>query len=46
MLAYALLLILLVPLTFLSANLENLFSPDELTAMGIRLEPPQVEETL
>jgi hypothetical protein len=46
MLAYVLLLILLVPLTFLSAALENLFSPDELTAMGIHLETPQAEETL
>jgi hypothetical protein len=46
MLAYALLVILLAPLTFLSANLEDLFSPDELTAMDIRLETPQAEETL
>ncbi|HLO31775.1 MAG TPA: hypothetical protein VK249_21660 [Anaerolineales bacterium] len=38
MLAYIFLLILLIPLAFLPATLEGLFSPDELTKMGIRLE--------
>ena len=45
MLIYILVLILLLPITFLSVALENLFSPDELNAMGIRLESPQGIET-
>jgi len=44
MLAYILILILLLPVAFLSATLENLFSPDELTEMGIRLENPRASE--
>jgi hypothetical protein len=43
--AYILMLILLLPITFVSGVIENLFSPDELTEMGIRLERPDVEET-
>lgn len=38
MLTYFFLLILLMPLAFLPAALEGLFSPDELAKMGIRLE--------
>ena len=45
MLAYALILILLLPITFLSSTIENLFSPEELNEMGIRLEVQQAEET-
>ena len=45
MLVFALLLILLIPLTFLSAALENLFSPEELNVMGIRFETPQAPST-
>jgi len=44
--AYLLILLLLLPLTFLSSALEGLFSPAELTEMGIRLENPQAEEAL
>jgi hypothetical protein len=46
MFAYAFILILLLPLTFLSSTIEGLFSPAELTEMGIRIESPQVEEVL
>jgi len=44
MLAYILVLILILPVAFLSSTLENLFSPDELTEMGIRLENPRASE--
>lgn len=38
MIAYLTLLILLLPVIFLSSAMESLFSTDELTEMGIRLE--------
>jgi hypothetical protein len=38
MFAYVLILFLLLPLTFLLSTLESLFSPDELSEMGIWLE--------
>ena len=38
MLASILLLILLLPVAFLSSTLESLFSPNELAEMGIRLD--------
>jgi hypothetical protein len=41
MLTYILVLILLLPVTFLSVALENLFSPEERNAMGIHLENPR-----
>jgi hypothetical protein len=40
------LIFLLLPITFLIANLEDLFSPDELSEMGIQLENPSVELTV
>ncbi|HSL43486.1 MAG TPA: hypothetical protein VK897_08640 [Anaerolineales bacterium] len=45
MFAYAVLFILLLPVMFLSSTVESLFSTDELTEMGIRLENPQAAET-
>lgn len=45
MLTYILVLILLLPITFLLVALENLFSLEELNAMGICLESPQGIET-
>jgi len=44
MFAYILILILLLPVAFLSSTLENLFSPDELTEMGIRLKNSRAGE--
>jgi hypothetical protein len=38
MFVYALLLIVLLPIAFLSSSLEDLFSSEELTEMGIHLE--------
>jgi len=46
MFAYALIFILLLPITFLIATLEDLFSPDELTEMGIQLENTSVGLTV
>jgi hypothetical protein len=40
------LIFLLLPITFLIANLEDLFSPDELSEMGIQLGNPSVELTV
>lgn len=44
MFTYALILILVLPVAFLSSTVESLFSPDELTEMGIRLGSSQPEE--
>ena len=44
MFAYALILILVLPIAFLSSTIESLFSPDELTEMGIRIGSSQAEE--
>ena len=44
MFAYAVILILVVPVAFLSSIIESLFSPDELTEMGIRLANQPTEE--
>jgi hypothetical protein len=44
MLAYALILIFVLPFAFLSSTVESLFSPDELIEMGIRLENQPAEE--
>lgn len=44
MFAYVLILMLLLPLAVLPWTLENFFSPDELTEMGIRLEHQRPEE--
>ena len=44
MFAYALILILLLPIAFLPLILEIFFSPDELTEMGIRLDTQQAGE--
>ena len=44
MFIYVLVLILLLPVTFLSSALESLFTPEELTEMGIRLRSSQPEE--
>jgi hypothetical protein len=44
--ASALILILLLPMTLLPSILESLFSANELTEMGIRLEPGQAEDPL
>jgi hypothetical protein len=41
MFAYAFLLILLLPVAFLSSTVEGLFSIEQLTEMGIRLEDEQ-----
>ena len=41
MFAYAFILILFLPFTFLPLALDTLFSPKELSDMGIRLEYPQ-----
>lgn len=46
MFAYVLILILVLPVAFLSSALESFFSPDELTEMGIHLGNQQAEETL
>jgi len=46
MFACVLIFMLLLPITFLIANLEDLFSPDELTEMGIQLENPSVGSTV
>ena len=42
MFACALIFLLLLPITFLIATIEDLFSPDELTEMGIQLENPSI----
>jgi hypothetical protein len=44
MFAYALLLIVVLPVAFLSSTIESLFSPDELTEMGIHIRNSQPEE--
>lgn len=44
MVAYAFILILVVPVAFLSSTIESLFSPDELTEMGICIGSSQPEE--
>lgn len=44
MFAYALILVLVLPVTFFSSTVESLFSPDELTEMGIRIGSRQAEE--
>jgi hypothetical protein len=44
MFAYAFILILLLPVAFLCSTIEGLFSPDELTQMGIRIRSSQPEE--
>jgi hypothetical protein len=44
MFTYAFILILLLPVAFLCSTIEGLFSPDELTEMGIRLRSSQPEE--
>ena len=41
MFAYAFILILFLPFTFLPLALDTLFSPEELSDMGICLEYPQ-----
>jgi hypothetical protein len=46
MLAYAIILILVVPAAFLSSTIESLFSPDELAEMGICLGSHRTEEPL
>jgi len=43
MFASAFILILLLPVTVLPSLLESLFSANELTEMGIRLDPPAGE---
>jgi hypothetical protein len=44
MFAYALILIVVLPVAFLSSTVESLFSPDELTEMGIHLGSQPTEE--
>jgi hypothetical protein len=44
MFAYALILILVLPVAFLSATVESLFSTEELTEMGIRIGNSASEE--
>lgn len=44
MFAYAFILMLVLPVAFLSSTVESLFSPDELTEMGIRIGNSQPEE--
>lgn len=46
MFAYALILILLLPITLVSSTLESLFSANELTEMGIRLKPGRAEDSV
>jgi hypothetical protein len=46
MFACILILILFVPVSFLLVTLETLFTPEELTEMGIRLEKPYKLEPL
>ena len=46
MFAYALILIVVLPVAFLSSTVESLFSPEELTDMGIRLGSQQAEDML
>jgi hypothetical protein len=46
MFAYTFILILVLPVTFLSSAVESLFSADELKEMGIRLGNQQAEEIL
>lgn len=41
MFAYIVILTLWLPVMFLSSTVEGLFSPDELTEMGIRLADTQ-----
>jgi len=38
MLTYIFILIILLPFAFLSSTIEDIIPPDELNAMGIRLE--------
>ncbi len=45
MLAHILILILWLPLTFLSSAVECLFSEDELCEMGIRIGDPLAPES-
>ncbi len=44
MFAYALIFIVLLPITFLSSAIETIFSPEDLIEMGIRLESQPAEE--
>jgi hypothetical protein len=46
MFAYTLILILVLPVAFLSSTVESLFSTDELNEMGIRLGNQQAKEIL
>ena len=46
MFVYTLILILVVSLAFESSTIESLFSPDELTEMGICLGSQQAEESV
>jgi len=46
MFAYTLLLVFLLPLTFLCSTIETLFSPEELREMGIHIERQQAENLL
>jgi hypothetical protein len=46
MFVHALLLIVLLPIAFLSSSLEDLFSPEELTEMGIHPENTEASESL
>ena len=45
MFAYIVILILWLPVLFFTSTLESLFSTDELTEMGIRLEDPEPAES-
>jgi hypothetical protein len=44
MFAYALILIVVLPVAFLSSTVESLFSQDELTEMGVCLASQPAEE--
>lgn len=44
MFAYALILILVLPVTFMTVTVENSFSAEELNEMGIQLENQSVLE--
>lgn len=46
MFACVLILILLLPVALLPSILESLFSANELTEMGIRLEPSQTGDSV
>ena len=40
----ALLLTLLLPLTLFASSVKLFFTPDELTEMGIQIEPADIQE--